>query len=284
MPAIVLLAKPRAGAHGFYSIVENHPEISVFTEIFHDGFVDVDPWNFFGFVLRDPDRMKRFCVPYYDDRLKVFGDYLEYLRVLSPRPNFMIDVKYNAIRHMDGIWKDLHEPPDLLRLFVDRAIPLVHLVRYNVLKTLLSETRAVQTGLWVVRPAEQTPSKVSAVSLDIPTLRQQLVNRVREIDDYSRLLENHARTHTVVYEELFENGGSDVYSAEVMRRLAAWIGVKNGFEGSLKSLRISSGDLAGEVVNYDEVAATLRGTVWETLLRPDPIDWPALVAASRDGR
>ena len=94
MPAIVLLAKPRAGAHGFNSIVRTHPQISVFAEIFHDALVEQEQ-NFFGFVWKEAERMKQFCMPYHHSRLKIFGEYLEYLETRSKTPRFIIDIKYN---------------------------------------------------------------------------------------------------------------------------------------------------------------------------------------------
>ncbi|MCB9880977.1 MAG: hypothetical protein H6832_18475 [Planctomycetes bacterium] len=280
MPAIVLLAKPRAGAHGFNSIVRTHPQISVFAEIFHDALVEQEQ-NFFGFVWQEAERMKQFCMPYHHSRLKIFGEYLEYLETRSKTPRFVIDIKYNVIRHMDGIWKDLLDPPDLLQYFMDYKIPVVHLVRRNVLKVLLSETRAHQTGLWVVRPGQEKPPKVTDVALDGSQIVSQLAQRVLEIDAYDKLLSVGERVHTVIYEELFDKSAGGPYKAEIVSRLASFLELEDRFDGAMDSIKISTGDLTTEISNYSEIEAALRGTVWATLLRNEPIDWPSLVAASK---
>ena len=96
---IVVLSRQRSGTNPLRSVLESHPEIFCFNEVFNLPDRDADEpllreSNFFTFLERYATDDVRRTMP--DNHERLFLDYLEYLRCLSQKRYAVIDVKYNT--------------------------------------------------------------------------------------------------------------------------------------------------------------------------------------------
>jgi LPS sulfotransferase NodH len=175
-----------------------------------------------------------------------------------------VKVMYNQM----SLWPKLaYLAPEAGQLFQDRALRrwlsvnqavIVHVLRRNRLKVLVSHELAAQSGRFHSRdPA------AGCHSVLIPL--RGLKARLRRIEVAERVARDSIvglPTIEIQYEDYISDGG-----AELDASLCAALGQSLPEEGLSSPLsKVSSDDLRETVANYDQVAARLSGTAFERFL------------------
>ena len=149
---IVLLSRQRSGTTPLRSVLESHPDIFTFKEVFNLSGRDSDQpllreSNFFTFLERYAKDDVRRTMPDHHERL--FLDYLEYLRCLSQKRYTLIDVKYNTTHFLARPWQE-RGAPYLLELIVKHGLYVLNVTRRNYLRSILSSEKAWHSNCYVV--------------------------------------------------------------------------------------------------------------------------------------
>ncbi|QDV69525.1 Stf0 sulfotransferase [Rosistilla carotiformis] len=146
-------------------------------------------------------------------------------------------------------------------LLQNRRMRIVHLTRRNVLRTVISMIVAAKTGVYRAHDKTQLPSDATVdVSPADCLARLQLV---RNFEAKTRQQFCHHPMLEMVYEELVAN------QDQATDRLLRFLNV-DPMPLSGRMVRQSK-SLRDSVSNFDELAAALAGTEWESMLTDDVV-------------
>lgn len=248
-----VVSSPRSGTTWLVDLLNSHPQIACFSEIFlhdhfgnmpHGGRQDAPTWDSFS-TLRLPGLGPR-------KRLQLYFEYLD-REIYSNRhgaPAVGFKLMYSHAERGFGI-------PAYLKL---ARVSLVHLVRENHLDVLLSEETLRARKYHHAAPGAEVP--VVQVELEAATLAHRLARFEAAIDagraDFKTLgtpwLE-------VTYEELLEDPAK-------INRILEFLGVERCAESLTSQFKkLNPTDHRQTIANYDEVRKALRTTRFAGLLR-----------------
>ena len=206
----LLLSTQRSGSHFLKSYIESH-----FSGVVCSGE-----------ILREPGELARkypalpnlpefpHFWPWYearaaggkisvapDKRLEAFESYLSELSAAVNPSDLVIDAKYNSLRSLGGYWDTDYGSHDFTSFITSRNIPVLHLIRKNILKVIVSNKLALQTGVWH-RSEERSPNE------PLPKIRLNPKNVLFEIryafkltQDYQNRFSGYANYDEIVYED-----------------------------------------------------------------------------------
>lgn len=254
-----LFARQRSGTNALRSIVGTNPDIACFTEVFKpEERESPDPLkrasNYFTFL---PHYCAGDVTRAFPDRVDtLFDDYLAYLRPLAAKPLKVLDVKYNSTHHITGTWRAIAEPT-LFSLVKAREHAVLHLVRRNYLRSLLSHLKAWESKRYYkYDPSPEADTRVMVYTdWAIPEME-----RWRAEDDLvAAAFEGYAHYLRLEYDDLFPDA-TGAMAPSALEQLRAWFGVPDVFSNHATLFKQSSLPLADTIANFDEVREALTGT------------------------
>ncbi len=246
MTGFVVLTSPRSGSGWLIDLLNSHPAIVAYPELFHTERRTAPDYG-----AQD--------LPYFEasldrGRRPRFIDQVAYLSsVYAARPDIRaVGFKLTYVQATAN--------PAVLPLLSLRRVRAVHLVRTNLLAAAISWKLARLTGIYHVRRAEPVPA--DPVLLDVDGLRAELEERELAIERMRRRLGRLRLPRLeIAYEALV--GRTDETLAPVLRFLGLEPDVYR-VESELQ--RAHAGPPLDQLGNPDEVRATLAGTRFEWML------------------
>jgi LPS sulfotransferase NodH len=173
----ILLATQRTGSSWVQEMLGSHPSLRVYTELFLAGAR--------GFPMWEPSDIE-FAESFLEERVGrpslVSRRYWtwRYLQSIFDQP----DVTAVGFKYM---YDQIRLSPDVLAYAAARRVRVVHLIRGNLLDTVISAELATATGLYHLAADNRTPvpwwpsTRVeSTVRLDVPDLLRELERLTRE--------------------------------------------------------------------------------------------------------
>jgi LPS sulfotransferase NodH len=235
----ILLASPRTGSTLLKTLLDSHPDILVFGELFVSfDHIDWANWK----ELRDPaPLLGEFQARSYESVCNhIYTPYARNGRAVG----FKLFYHQARAGSQAGLWERLRE---------DREIHVLHLVRRNKLKQLVSQEIAQATHAWDKFKNDQLPPSVT-IYLE-PTQCEAKLHHLERCRLREKLAFKEHPYLELCYEDLVLNGG------EVLARVLAFLKVP---PHPLKShlCRQSSRPLREVLENYGELAAHFSGTPW----------------------
>jgi LPS sulfotransferase NodH len=256
----ILLATQRTGSSWVQEMLNSHPDLKVYSELFLPDARGLPLW--------EPSDFE-FARSFVDARARrpriVTRRYwtLAYLRRLfdqgiSEKVGFKY--MYDQVRHS----------PEVLPYAAVARVPVVHLIRRNLLDTVVSSELARASGLYHLptdgRPpipwlaSERTEVKIRLEPREVMTQLTRLTRQRRRVRSWLRL--SRTRTFEVEYEAL-------VADPSRFGTILAFLGIQDPdvsvLGSSLKKLRTEPRSQV--IANYAELESTLTGTPFETFLR-----------------
>lgn len=256
MRPFVIITTQRSGSGLLTSLLNSHPEITCYHELLLNDELD-SPYNFYNYWLgeigRDPANLA------YHGCYRVTDRFLE--RTFAHGEGAVavgFNIKYNHLAHI----------PWMLDRLQAMGVGVIHLIRWNLLKTHVSEAlNQMQAKLG--RKAHGTSKLPTArLALDAQGLVADLERRAHAIETFRTTLGNRFDCLELCYEDLTRDRDDEggVAHPHAMR-LYEFLGLRDRDVALETELRKTNpDDLAHVVTNYDESAAALRGTRWEYLL------------------
>lgn len=256
----LLLSTQRSGTNLLRRILNSNPEIDMlFGEIMNPAQMD-NPLSFHSFFLEKVTGDPKRCLPGH--RLKLFQNYLKMLEQRRPGKIKILDIKYNSLHHLHGWWSG---PRDMVAEFwEENDIPVIHLIRQNIPKTLVSLRAAEQTGVWVSH-GQDNKAAAKKVHIDPKQLLEdiELFGKDRAVmcNRYRKL----SRYREVFYEELMSPEDPGRINEPTFAALADFLGIEPEFEPGAPIKKIITGGMEDKIENYDEVSSALSqaGLGWE---------------------
>jgi len=267
---IILLARQRSGTNPVRSILESHPDVFCFNEVFNFGDKGSDDpllrdSNFFNFLETYARGDLNRITP--DKHERVFLDFVEYLRCFSSKQYIVVDVKYNTTHFLTEQWARNMTRPYLLDLIVRHGLKVLNLTRKNYLRYVLSSEKAWHSGPYTVT----TPNDGYTDHrrwLDLDFLFGELETCYDEDAVISKRFASYAEYRAFDYAELF-TGEDEAIAPWFLAEIADWLDVSNTFDPVSEFRKQSYLTLPETIENFDDVAAALADSKFEYCLEDE---------------
>lgn len=244
---IVLLSVQRSGTNFLRRVLGSHPAIDpLFGEVFDPNHIRKE-LSFFNFYQRAVAADPSLCLP--DRRIDAFEKYVAFLDTKVPAAHYILDIKYNCIRHLESYWPGQKEV--LTEYIVDRQWPVIHLIRTDLLAAIFSHMRARETGVWMIKGQDHRDTFSTTVDpvgvVNGVAGRRQAIQRYRRDFSGARLLE-------LVYEDFIDapNGINEA----AMTRIREFLDVTDAFSRNPETKKLITQPMSQAIENYDDVVAT----------------------------
>jgi len=268
----ILLAIQRSGTNFLRGVLDNHPGLVCFPEVFQDAKPGEDPtagyhfgvppfWNLFRERLRaDP------MVGLPPNRGAVVRDYFDLLAETAEKEGrtILVDVKYNSLHHMDHYWRGPTAPPEMLKFFGEQGYPIVHQVRDDLVRVAVSLLHARTTQQYVASGNQNVKSQVlSPEPAEFHNLlRLQKRNR-RTIKGWLRRC---PEVLEISYEQLLAPNSPAGLDIDAFVRVQEFLGLEPFRELVATTKRTTARPLRDVLGNYEVIQKRLAGTEFECYL------------------
>lgn len=239
---VFFISGMRAGTTVFRKMMSSHPQVRDRGEIFSSN----NPQGYYRYfreqITQEPDLV------YPEHHGRVF---LSYIASQVPREGMMLfDVKYE---HLNLVPEPAVLPfanPLLLRLIKRSRIKVVHLRRqhfYSVVSNLV----AAQTGRYHLDAQDGKPlPEKRSVAADRSAVLSAMKRRKRTTDIVDNSFDDQQRL-SLDYESIFDEQGD--FRAEVVTRLAAFLGLEDAFERVPMMKKVIDEPLSQVISNFEEI-------------------------------
>lgn len=248
------------------SILDSHPKFIALPEVFNDHTnnltEEINLPSFNRFLIEKTKQTPETVLLNY--RQSMVESYFDQICAYTEerQAGALIDVKYNSLHQAEGHWKDVDEAPHMLKIFKDRKMPVIHMMRRNKVAVAISTIRAQKTKQY--RAVESAAVEVSQTTLQIdPDI---LLWSLQALDRREQLVDQWLRSFkiphiTISYEELFVGKPGSAISSLSFETISNFLGISHS-ELSLqpKTLKLSMRPYCEEIENYSEVEELLRET------------------------
>ena len=247
----VVLTSPRSGSGWLVELLDSHPAIAAYAELFERDGIGVPSFGSSG-------------VPYFRSYVRHHGRRSPALLLRARYLSSVFsrrDVAAVGFKLMAG---QLGQNRGLLPELALRRVRVVHLVRVNTLDALVSYAQARSTGVFHPRRRDE-PVPVARVRLDPRTLLPRLEAHEHELLELRKAVDRLRLPRLDVY---YEELASD--PDRVLTRILLFLGVAGhgrDLESDLVRSRMAS--RSDVIENVEEVRAALAGSRFAWML-----DWP----------
>lgn len=254
---IVVIGRQRSGTTVFRELLVAAGAFDA-GEIFHRDFMK-DRRRFFAKILalaaENPIAIHPTEYP------RIFRSFLGELRAMAGGRPAAIDIKYNALRIVDGGISE--GVPAAIRIAAGEGARFVHLRRENLLRVQVSLAVAQATGRWRETEGQGSiPVSARRVRLDPAGTLQQVAADAALARSVSAWL-THLPHHTLTYETLFEPNGH--FAAEALTVVAALL--TPDFVAPTPAMRQQNPEPIAELVaNFDELVRVFSDTDYAWML------------------
>lgn len=254
----VLLAKQRSGSTWVIDLLNSHPDVLGYSELF-----DYDCW---GPQLVGGEHTFPNWNAYVASWHATAGREPNRAEQVAMYPRYLDDVVFAADRSHDAkavgfklMYNQAISHPAIPRYLQRRRVHCIHLIRRNHLDGILSHEAVANRGF----AHGSTKVDEQATHLDADSIVLRIERRAREVEagkEFARFLK--LPTFEIYYEELSEE-------ASRLNPALEFLQVDPTASNLTSKLRkISSSRHSDTIANYEEVAAVLKGTPFESFLRP----------------
>ena len=254
MEKFVIVADARSGTHYIESIMNQHPDI----QCFHEIFSSIKQPHFFHFLLEVIQEEETNVIP--TRWPTIFEKYLAY--IFSQYPNHIavgMDIKYYQTSWVSNLFGILNR----------NQVKVIHLIRKNILKHQISwilHTMRKKLGREFHEAVKVPPVKLH-VQLD--TLIPELEKRHEKNTWWSRFLSKNFQCLEIYYEDCFDNPEllSQTITPSVLDKVYDFLSIEDRrYDLQTRFVKTNPGLLRDLVSNYEELVDLLSGTQWSYLL------------------
>lgn len=251
---IVILARQRSGTGALGSVLDSHPDVVYVGEIFHPQNVDTDQNNYFYYLKNISSKYK--AIGQVFNPYEIFSEYVNYLKSIVDCKKVVVDVKYRSMHHLNGPWHGILDTPKFLQFCLSENIPIIHLLRNNLLQTFVSGVLAEKNQQWHV--SDKKFIKAHETILEIRKLCNYLVYTKAEVEQVQKWIHGYKNKLVLEYAKTFQTDG--VLDPNIGSLLSNFLNIEK-FE-SLKPAFVKQvcGTMRDVIENFAIVEYALRGT------------------------
>ena len=254
-PVLFQLARQRSGANFLGGLLASASGGTVLGEILEPPDSKPMHRSFWKWLQSEPARQSSFADPL--NRHDILDDYLSDASQHADGSMQIVDIKYNSCHHFERIWSYGGRATGLVEFANKRSLPLVHLVRTNLLAQLVSLKRAEKTGSfhhWAGDPADKNVWE--PVELPLGWTIRRLRDMIAESGRVSSDISEAKRFIEIKYEDL-------IGDIDTQRTAIGEIGEALDLDLDLTLMKastrkIGSGSLKDDLSNYSEIVDAVR--------------------------
>lgn len=201
-------------------------------------------------------------IPTRENQRELFRGFLQNLDTHVPQgKRIVIDTKYNSLHHLNSVWKSSWERPEIIHIFREFEIPVIHLVRSNELETIISDLRADRTKQYTVRGAAPLPFKFAVEPRE---LLENLRLRRAELENFCRYFVGFPNHFEIRYEKLA--GDPTMFDADIRPGLEQLLhvslpeGLRASYEMRPNRLLKIIHRIEDTISNFEELQSLLKST------------------------
>jgi len=263
--ALVILAAQRSGTNFLRSLLSNTGSFSDMNEIFHVQGSLQQSAPFTNYLAYSRDQIQQdpsLAAPDYNQASELFRKYLQQLEAQIPDSAIpLLDVKYNSTHQLNPVFCNPLEPPHFFKVVRELKLPLIHLVRENLLARYASAVVAEATKTFVLY--ENKPPAPPRLQINISDMMRDL-ERVRSEIEWGRAtLKDYGRCLEISYEAISEDADNPLGQIKAALEKLTGVALPDKLHASTTRLIPS---VSAVVQNTDEVRLALLGTEFESML------------------
>jgi hypothetical protein len=264
----VLVGIQRSGTNLLREVLNTNPRVTLLGEVLLADHTLPTSWHYFVRSLGS-----RSIPPWSEsDAIALMDDYFYFLEYEingnfwynfdgRPKAAIGLDFKYNELKFISPVFRDLRQPPFLVDYFRLRNVRVLHLVRRNVVQLALSAVVANARQLW--HNWENQDSGQYTVNPDqlLHFVRWAVTEReaFRELAGSLEVLE-------CAYEDLLEDishveeAGRLSSSSRLLSDLASFLGVTNDFYLPSRLHKAINRPYADVITNFEEIVRVVKAS------------------------
>ena len=264
----VLVGSQRSGTNFFREVLNTNPQAAVHGEVLWP-YPAANVWHNYirtAAVAPYPPKDPREAGTLIDDYLVYLVD--DTRRSWTSKGDTLgmvgVDIKYNQLRYIAPLTWGLSEKPFLLRYLGDRNIPIVHMIRENIVKQALSLTIAEARNVYHNYAGETFDTKLEIT----PKRLLQFCNWVYDERNEFDKLSSECSMLTVTYEAVAAacaapGADGSLAGHQVMRDLSDFLGIENAFRNPTSIKKVINRPYSEILTNYKQIVKALKGTKFE---------------------
>jgi hypothetical protein len=214
---------------------------------------------------------------YAPDATELFDDYLVYLREDVKRGYIGkvgslsavgLDIKYNQLRYITPLIRDLRQGPFLLDYFRRRDVPILHMRRRNLIHQALSIEIAQARNVYHNYGNSEFEG---TVELDVVKLIKTARWIAAEVDTFE-LMSRGGRMLEVAYEDIVKDckgvdgSGSFSSGAVTMPKIAEFLGIPNEFSNPSTIAKVVNRPYSEILENHSDVLSAIEASEFSELV------------------
>lgn len=241
MIKFVVLSRQRSGSTLLVRSLSSHPQIQCHGEIFLAKNTRLPTYE----AYRTASLKRRLAHPF-------FKKWLIYNFLAEVYTSAAADIEALGFKLMYGQAREFWPVKNWIK---DDDVRVIHLIRTNMLKTILSsKTSKVRQVAHSTKPV--APIKVH---LDPVEIKMLLNKMTKQLEVNRRLFADHPHLE-ITYEGFVANRDQET------DRMLDFLGIESFTPLTSDLVKLSSDSLEDLIENYDEIAQTLTGTAYEKFL------------------
>jgi hypothetical protein len=263
MKKFILLANQRSGTGFLTALLSKHSQIHVYPELLW--WLDYqDKSNFFHFWRK---KIKKSAIsltpPHQPAILEEFFDFI--FDRMKDTKAVGVNIKYDQLAVV----------PNEINILQKKFDSVVHLIRRNLLKTLISNV--LNQNKEVLKRESHSTEKYKACKVNLPmneSLLQDLITLKRNILQSRQIFqklysENYLE---ICYEDFFEENQyeSNTISNDILRKIYNLCGVEHHFDIQTDLAKTNPSQLKDLIENFDEIKLFLELNGWGYLFQSKP--------------
>lgn len=256
MEKFVLIAAPRSGTTFFEQVLSSHPRIHCYPEVFYSGDVPAK-WSFYRYWLNKIQENEINIT--YLNMLNILDQYFDYIfNSIEGQEAIGIDIKYNQHNVV----------PNQMGILKNKKPKVIHLVRKNILKTLISRELNGMAMTGDIRRKSHGTEAVQQVKITFG-LDDRILTELSKLNsmicDYRKMLKSNFACLEIYYEDLFcdINVNNTTISQTVLDQVYLFLNISDKRYDLFTDLRkTNSNKLPDLIENYNDVRIFLEQNGW----------------------
>lgn len=265
--AFAMIASQRSGTQLLREILNSNPHVAIIAEPYSP---NAHPATWHKFIQTRPnDQVPSLA---YGDTAALLDKYIQSVqhyvydnndRFGGPKKSQLLiglDIKYNQIKCCGPLFSDLRSRPFLLEYFSNRSIPILHLVRRNLVHVAISIIVANMRKVWHNHDGSSIPGQYY-IPLDELFAYINWVGQER--DEFVRL-SGDLQVITCNYEDVVDDichtdkDGNISKDSRVLSCLASFLDVPNRFNYNAYIQRVINRPYSEILENYSDVRKAVK--------------------------
>jgi LPS sulfotransferase NodH len=254
---IFIVGRQRSGTTVFRELLKVEGAYDC-DEIFHGDLTR--PNRFYAYVL---ERVREDPKHIHPERHgELFREFIKSTNAKADGKPLAIDVKYFGLNLIPAREDIDGRQPFIFNYLANSRSWVVHIIRKNKLRIIVSEKMAQKTAVWSAVEAHQLVTKKPKLRLECDEVIPLIRKLIDQDEHVERLLKSISNLHSLIYEEMFS--GFE-FSKETMAVAESVMG-RSGLQRTPRNLRMNPEPLTELIENFEDVIEVLKNTEFAWML------------------